>query len=107
MRSLGPDAATWLVAASVVGIVAYTSLTIAMRTGEVGAVTPFRYTRIVFALIAGVMVFGERPDLWTLAGSALVIVAGIAALRLNRPGRGQTTAPDSSALRGVAPSPRS
>lgn len=80
-----PDAVTWfgLVAASVAGIVAYTSLTIAMRTGEVGAVTPFRYTRLVFAIIAGVMVFGERPDLLTVIGSTLIILAGITALRLN------------------------
>lgn len=80
-----PDGVTWfgLAAASVAGIVAYTSLTIAMRTGEVGAVTPFRYTRLVFAIIAGVMVFGERPDLLTVIGSTLIILAGITALRLN------------------------
>ncbi|MDO5370878.1 DMT family transporter [Paracoccus sp. (in: a-proteobacteria)] len=85
-----PDAATWfgLVAASVAGIGAYTSLTIAMRTGEVGAVTPFRYTRLVFAMIAGIMVFGERPDLSTVTGSVLIILAGITALRLNRRGKG-------------------
>lgn len=78
-----PDAATWLglAAASVAGIGAYTSLTIAMRTGEVGAVTPFRYTRLVFAMIAGVAVFGERPDLWTVIGSTLIILAGITASR--------------------------
>lgn len=77
-----PDASAWL--ALVAGIGAYTALTIAMRTGEVGAVTPFRYTRLVFAMIAGVMVFGERPDLWTVIGSTLIILAGITALRLNR-----------------------
>ena len=79
-----PDAATWLglAAATAAGVAGYTSLTIAMRTGEVGAVTPFRYTRLVFAMIAGIMLFGERPDRWTLIGSALIIVAGIAALRL-------------------------
>jgi len=81
-----PDAAAWLglAAASLAGIGAYTSLTIAMRTGEVGAVTPFRYTRLFFAMIAGIMVFGERPDLWTAIGSTLIILAGITALRLSR-----------------------
>ena len=58
-----------------------------MRTGEVGAVTPFRYTRLVFAMIAGVTVFGERPDLWTVTGSTLIILAGITALRLSRRAR--------------------
>lgn len=81
-----PDTETWLglLGASAAGICAYTSLTIAMRTGEVGAVTPFRYTRLVFAMIAGVAVFGERPDSWTIAGSGIIILAGIAALRLSR-----------------------
>ena len=48
-----------------------------MRTGEVSAVTPFRYTRLVFALVLGVAVFGERPDLPTLIGSAMIVVCGI------------------------------
>jgi len=81
-----PDAAGWLgrAAVSVAGMGAYTSLTMAMRTGEVGSVTPFRNTRLVSAMIAGIMVFGERPDLWTVIGSTLIILAGIPVLRLNR-----------------------
>ena len=55
-----------------------------MRTGQVGAVTPFRYTRLIFAMIAGIAVFGETPDRWTIIGSAAIILAGIAALRLSR-----------------------
>ena len=81
-----PDAGAWLslLGASTAGVFAYTALTIAMRTGEVGAVTPFRYTRLVFAMIAGMVVFGERPDMWTILGSAIIILAGIAALRLSQ-----------------------
>jgi len=59
------------------GVVAYWSLTGAMRTGEVSVVTPFRYTRLIFALILGVTVFGERPDLATLAGAGLIVVSGV------------------------------
>ena len=81
-----PDGATWagLLAAAAAGVCAYTFLTVAMRTGEVGAVTPFRYTRLVFAMIAGVLVFGESPDRWTIIGSAVIVLAGIVALRLSR-----------------------
>lgn len=81
-----PDAATWigLLAAAAAGVCAYTFLTFAMRTGQVGAVTPFRYTRLIFAMIAGIAVFGETPDRWTIVGSAAIILAGIAALRLSR-----------------------
>jgi drug/metabolite transporter (DMT)-like permease len=48
-----------------------------MRMGQVAVVTPFRYTRIVFALIIGVVVFGERPDGLTLIGSALIVACGL------------------------------
>ena len=87
-----PDGATWagLLAAAAAGVCAYTFLTVAMRTGEVGAVTPFRYTRLIFAMVAGVAIFGETPDRWTIIGSVVIILAGIAALRLSRqPARAQ------------------
>lgn len=63
--------------AAAFGILGYSHLTRAMRTGEVSAVTPFRYTRLVFALVLGVAAFGERPDLPTLIGSAMIVVCGI------------------------------
>jgi drug/metabolite transporter (DMT)-like permease len=71
-------------AATVVGVVAYAALTAAMRTGEVSAVTPFRYTRLLFALILGVVVFDEAPDTLTLLGSAIVVASGIYVLTQNR-----------------------
>ncbi len=63
--------------AAVFGILGYSYLTRAMRTGEVSAVTPFRYTRLLFALLVGVVVFGERPDLATLIGSAMIVGCGV------------------------------
>lgn len=69
--------AAQLLAATVFGVAAYYGLTAAMRMGEVSVITPFRYTRLVFALILGVTVFGERPDLLTLLGSGIIIASGI------------------------------
>ena len=66
-----------LLAATVVGVGAYYALTAAMRMGDVGVITPFRYTRLVFALILGVALFGERPDGYTLIGSAIIVASGI------------------------------
>ncbi len=77
---MGPQAVALTFGATVFGIAGYHFLTLAMRTGEVGAVTPFRYTRLVFALILAVPVFGERPDALTLAGAAVVVGAGVFAL---------------------------
>lgn len=67
-------------AATAVGVAAYWALTVSMRTGEVAAVAPFRYTRLVFAMVLGIAVFGERPDAATLIGSAVVVAAGVYAL---------------------------
>lgn len=63
-----------LVAISVAG---YWAITAAMRTGDVSVVAPFRYSRILFALLVGVVVFGERPDAWTLVGVSITIAAGL------------------------------
>ncbi len=59
----------------------YHALTLAMRTGEIGAVAPFRYTRLVFAMALGLLVFGERPEGSTLLGAAVIVGAGLMALR--------------------------
>lgn len=61
-------------------LVAYYAVTAAMRIGEIAAVTPFRYTRLVFALVLAFFVFGERPDTWTLVGAAIVIATGLYSL---------------------------
>ena len=45
--------------------------------GEIAAVTPFRYARLLFALILGMTLLGERPDLWTFAGAAVIIASGL------------------------------
>ncbi|MCB6179548.1 DMT family transporter [Rhodobacter sp. Har01] len=81
-----PDAreAALTFGACVFGIAAYHALTAAMRTGEVSAVTPFRYTRLVFALVLAVALFGERPDAQTLLGAGLVVVAGLVGLGARR-----------------------
>ena len=59
------------------GIAAYWAITQASRLGEISVITPFRYSRLVFALFIGALVFGERPDVFTLSGAALVIGSGL------------------------------
>ncbi|OWY15806.1 EamA family transporter [Thioclava sp. JM3] len=59
------------------GSLAYWSLTKAMRMGEVSVITPFRYTRLIFALILGAVVFGERPDTAMIFGAALIVASGL------------------------------
>ena len=73
-----------LAAAALTGIVAYWALTAAMRVGDVAAVMPFRYSRLLFALLLGAVVFGERPDLWVWVGIMLIIGSGLYAVARER-----------------------
>ncbi len=66
-----------MVGVTLSGLAAYLCLMQATRGADVSFVAPFRYTRIVFALLLGMAVFGERPDLPTLAGAALIVASGL------------------------------
>lgn len=74
-----PDASGWALFAGLClfGIFGYDALTRAMRTGEVGAVTPFRYARLLFAMVLAVTLFGERPDLPMILGCGLIVGCGL------------------------------
>ncbi|WP_309545837.1 EamA family transporter [Paracoccus thiocyanatus] len=64
----------------VVGVGGYVLLVAATRVGDAVAVAPYRYARLVFALIVAFLVFDERPDLPTLAGAALIVASGCYAM---------------------------
>ncbi len=61
----------------VMAALGYAAITKAMRMGDVGAITPLRYTRIVFAMGIGVVIFGEQLDMWTIIGTGVVIISGL------------------------------
>jgi drug/metabolite transporter (DMT)-like permease len=54
---------------------------LAFRAGEISAVTPFRYTALLWSGIAGYVGFGEIPAPWSLAGAALIVLRGLYMLR--------------------------
>ncbi|SMO52751.1 DMT family transporter [Ruegeria faecimaris] len=67
----------FLTGAVLMGVMAYASLMKAMRIGEVSAVTPFRYTRLLFGIGLGVFLFGEQLDQTMWIGSALIVASGL------------------------------
>ena len=77
-----PGAADWALIAVcvVVGVLGYGALVLATRIGDISTTTPFRYTRLVFAMLIGVTVFGERPDALTLLGAVIIVAAGLYSL---------------------------
>ncbi|SLN59893.1 DMT family transporter [Roseisalinus antarcticus] len=76
---VSPAPIAWLGVAGtlVIGMIAYTMIVAATRTGEVSVIAPFRYSRIAFALLIATLVFGERPDAATLLGAALIVGSGL------------------------------
>ena len=66
-----------LIGACMFGVAGYSSLTRAMRTGDVSTVTPFRYSRIFFGVCFGVLVFGEVLEPQMLLGSAIIVASGL------------------------------
>lgn len=60
-----------------IGVFAYYGIVAAMRVGEVSFVTPFRYSRLIFAMIIGVSFFDEQPEGYTLLGGAIIVASGI------------------------------
>ena len=74
----------WLAGALAAGGVGYWWLTESTRIGEIVAIMPFRYSRLLFALILGMVVFAERPDFWAAVGMALIVASGLYAFARER-----------------------
>lgn len=73
-----PSPRQWLLflACITVGVGGYALLVAATRLGEASALAPYRYARLVFALILAFLVFAERPDTLTLTGAAIIVASG-------------------------------
>tara|TARA_R110002020_G_scaffold364263_4_gene576618 strand:- start:2469 stop:3365 length:897 start_codon:yes stop_codon:yes gene_type:complete len=74
-----PDAeiSVYVLGAVLAGVAAYSCLMKAMRIGEVSAVTPFRYSRLLFGIALGILLFDERLDLAMVVGSGLIVISGL------------------------------
>ncbi len=74
-----PPEMDWAVVSSMIilGSFGYLLLITSLRLGELSAIMPFRYSRIVFLLILGFLVFGERPTASMLIGATLILISGV------------------------------
>lgn len=86
-----------MIASITIAVFAYYAIVAAMRVGEVSFVSPFRYSRLIFALIIGISFFGERPDLFTLLGASIIVASGIyTVLRERKQRRKSATKPSNA-----------
>jgi drug/metabolite transporter (DMT)-like permease len=61
----------------VTGATGHLMLIRALEATDTGVLQPFSYFQLVFVSGIGVVAFGERIDLWTALGSALIVGAGL------------------------------
>jgi S-adenosylmethionine uptake transporter len=76
-QPLSPQLLALLAVAALFLTGGYALIIHAMRVGEISAVGPFRYTIMLWAIALQFAVFGEWPDLLTLAGTAIVVATGV------------------------------
>lgn len=74
---LSTESLLYLLGAVLMGAFAYAALMKAMRTGDVSAITPFRYTRLLFGIALGMILFGEEPDMMMSIGCVVVVLSGL------------------------------
>lgn len=58
-------------------IAGYYYTVLSMQVGDIGFVSPFRYSVLLFSIAGGAIVYGEIPDAMTLAGAGVVVAAGV------------------------------
>ena len=51
---------------------------LAFRFAAAALASPFHYTQIFWAVLAGMIFFGDWPDFWTLGGALIIILCGVA-----------------------------
>ena len=56
---------------------AYQTLVMAMRSGEISFIAPFRYTSLLWSILLAAVILSEYPDMSMLVGSAIVVAAGL------------------------------
>ena len=73
-----------LFGASLLLSMAYYLLIVAMRSGEMSLVAPFRYSGLLFALLIGYVVWDEVPNVLGWVGIFLLAISGLLILRSER-----------------------
>ena len=67
----------YLISATFVGVIGYYAIVLATRNGDVSVISPFRYSRLLFAMLLSIIILSERPDLLTLSGASIIVISGV------------------------------
>ena len=52
-------------------------VSLAFKNADSALITPLLYSEMIWAILFGVLIFSDYPDLWMLVGAGIIIVSGI------------------------------
>ncbi len=79
-----PTQAVEMAASALFLALANVALVMALRSGRLAVVGPFRYAGLLAALLSGYLVWGHLPDAISLLGSAVITASGLFSLWYSR-----------------------
>ena len=66
-----------LALAAVLLLIGYQFVIMALRSGDISAVAPFRYSALLWAMLLGYLVFGDVPDTMMMTGASIIVLSGL------------------------------
>jgi drug/metabolite transporter (DMT)-like permease len=81
---VSPALWVYLGGAGIAIIGGYLFSVMAVRVGDISFVSPFRYTAMIWAITLGFLLFGDLPDLPTIIGTLIIVLAGLYSLHRER-----------------------
>lgn len=66
-----------LIGMVMLGAFGYLLIIASVRAAEVSIVSPYRYSRLIFLMAFGILIFDEKPGFWVLTGATLIVASGI------------------------------
>jgi len=79
-----PRSVWYTVAAGIALSVGFICLVVGMRNAEMSAIAPFRYFTLLWAILLGLVAWGEMPNRLAWVGIAIVVAAGLYAFGRER-----------------------
>lgn len=75
------------------GMVGHMALIRASRLADASKVSPFQYSQVIWMAAFGFFIFGDLPDLWTVAGTLVICASGLYLMNRERQIRKQRRTP--------------
>jgi drug/metabolite transporter (DMT)-like permease len=70
--------------AAVLLLIGYQCIISALRSGDISAVAPFRYSALLWAMLLGYLAFGDVPDAMMVLGASIIVASGLYAFYRER-----------------------